>query len=601
MIRPLLAALIAAPALGAPPTIDDIAPKESFLILRIQDYPAMREALDRTPAWRLSDQPAVRAWGERVIGRALESFAEELEGIGAEPGDVPEPVGHLGLAFWVDDDTTLDEPDYLAVAEFGDGAAEAFELAVELAEQRADDGEIRITSEEYGPFELLTFTTIVEERTPEERREFIEEMRGVGMDPEQLEFLADMLDEEALPWEWFLAQTGGSVIFGTDRDRVHAALDFADGRDIEAVAGSEDLALGRSRVAGSTLDIVLRTNTALEFIEQEADAFWFVPGGVWQALGLREIGVISAGLRLDGPDAQASLPFFMQLSERAGVFSLFRELGSFAPPAFVGADSASVTAFAFDFPGLLPLARDLIASLPEEGRAQAEGALTAFSIAAAPVLQSIGPECYVISKIDRPIGADSEQMVLAIRVNNEAAVGAAVSQYGQRLGVAARDFLGHQIWETPAGIGPSVGVGVGGGWAFVGFPIEVERAFRALADDGADALAPSPPFLAATGRLAKPALAYSFTSTAPMLEYYRWLANHPEEVVRARFEGMGWEPDEEFVRYLIEEAKTSFTSVMMREAPDDAVLLSGLGDSVSEVRFTPEGITGRVMLLRPVR
>jgi hypothetical protein len=259
-----------------------------------------------------------------------------------------------------------------------------------------------------------------------------------------------------------------------------------------------------------------------------------------------------------------------------------------------------------DFTQVLPIAQEMIQAFPAEQRAEFEGMVTAFAVAAAPIFQSIGPEIYTVTSYDEPLAADSMRQLIAIKVSNEPAVIAALNQYAQGLGARVRDFLGHQIWETPAMLGQQFAVGVGAGWAFYGLPVDVENAFRQLQADDPQTIADNPSFDTATDRLRRGGLGYQWADTGAWLEFAKWQAENVEEVVRAQFAGggfggPGWQPDEEFMDFMIEQARNQPLNVLLRDAPPVDVLIGAIGDQIADYRWEDGAMVGRWIMLRPVR
>jgi|GEM_PF-6177457 len=610
----LVAATLAAvsPALAASPvTIDDLAPPASYLVARASQASELRDELLATPVGGLWEDGRVREWLEGLADRAVEAMALPLDELGLEREDVPWPTGHVGVAAWVPDEAPLSASRFLVAADFGEEAEAFVDLVVELAEEaREREGGFEIAWDDYGPYEIMTTTSFVDEDLLAERRAMLDRLRGEeDWADADLELMEAMLEEEATPARLHLTRAGELVLLSSDLDRVKASLDRVDEREIEAVAGAAFLAEARARHEGAQADVVVRSGELLTRVFEDAGGagMMFLPEGILEPLGLRDLGAMALGLRLNGPLGQMEVSYSLEVGRRRGLFSLPASAGRFEPPAFVQPGAASATLTALDFSRIIPIAREAIQTLPPEERAQADAALAAFALAAAPIFQSIGPELVAATAYDKPLGPDSSRRLLAVRVVNEPVVIAALNQYGQGLGARVREFLGHQIWETPATLGPRMAVGVGAGWAFLGLPVDVESAFRQLHDDEPQTLAGEARFEAAAELLPPGALGYSWTDTAQWVEFMKWQADHVEEVIRAEFEAGGafanpdWQPDEEFIAFMVERAREQPVNAILRDAPPADVLTGAMGDQISDARWDDGAIVGRWIMLRPVR
>jgi len=596
---PLLFGAAGAPLLAVDLTIDDVAPPQSVFVARVDDMSRTMEAFRATPMWTLATDPVVRDWFG-IIGESFDEneIAGRLDRLGLEWDDVPLPTGHVGLALWSDERWSSDSPPVIIIADFGDGAEAFADIALDLFEQLETDGRLELAVEDYGPHEIYSLTFLPPEELVQQRAEQRERLMKQGWTEEDLKD-AGMTPLE--PGEGFFARAGGTVFFSSVLDRTQAALDAADGRDIESLAGDEAIALGRDRLGESHADVVLKAGTVLDSLLTDLRGLLLPPDAI-AATGLREIGVVSTGVRFNTDEGQSVIDLFMQVDEPVGLFALPAPLNGFNPPRFLGPSPAGYTAIGVDWSRIIPVARQFVLALPQEARADAEAALTAFSIAAAPIFQSLAPEIHVATTITRPLAADSQANLFAVPVANEAAIVGAINQYAQGIGAQVREFLGHQIWQSPAMIGPPTAVGVGAGWAFIGPPAAVERAFRQLAaaDDAALRLGDTPSFQLAASRTAPRALYYGYADTSQLLEYLQWTGENVDRVINAQFEGQPWQPEERFIRNMIEEAESSLWFRLLRALPVDA-FNDALGAQAQEFRRIDDGYAGRWILLRPVR
>lgn len=604
---PLLALALAVPASAADLTIDDIAPPETVLVARISDWGAMRTALEETPLWAAAERPDVRAWLTGLWeGDAFEDIREELAALEIEADEIPLPSGRVGFAFW---NTAEDEdffiPAYCLVADFGERAEDAYDLLIENAELEEERGTVRVEFDDEGDFEILSM--ISEFDVEAHRAELLEDLRrsreeyGEGLDDEFWNGIEESIREDdfdEMHTEVHAMRADEIVCIATDRDTISDAIAVLEGDEIPSLAASGELAALRARVPGAHADIVVVPSAVEDFVGTINENFGYLfPPMVVDALGLDQLSGAVAGLRFDAPDAQLELTLDVPMKGRDGLFSLVKSIDAFAPPAFIPAHTVNVTAFAIDWGGVIPFARDMILKMPEEQRAMMEGQFAAFSIAAGPIFQSLGGEFFIYSTLERPISAASEQALYAVRVTNEAVISGAISQYGQMMGLEAREFLGSQIFEAPEMMGVPFGVGLGSGWAFVGPPVEIENALRRLSAENPASLAQTDPFRDAAAHTERGAASYSYSDIVALLEFQQWVANNIESYVRATM--MDEWMDDEYFEWIVEDLESNTTYTALRDAPEMKSFDDVVGPLVQEFHFNDDGFTGRILLLEP--
>ncbi len=604
-ITPLLTATFALPAYAADLTIDDIAPPDSILIARVNDWPAMIEALEATPMWEQGERDEVREWlTDMWEGEMFEELREEFAQLDIDPGEMPMPAGDLGIAVWNANEESF-IPGMIAMADFGDRAEEIYDLLVEQAELDEEDGAITVEFDEEAGYKIMSTRTVFDEEAAREEslrniRESRERFAEDGDDEFWDQMEQDILEQdfEGYTAESHTFRADDFLFTSSDRDKLSDAITALEGEDIDSIAGDDALESLRARVRGAHADVVIVPSAVdMFFDEMNNAAGGFVPGNILSAMGIDQIQGIAAALRFDAPDAQAEVTFAMPLAGEEGVFSLIEPIDEFSPPAFIPANAASEAVFAVDWSAIIPFAREVILTLPQEQRAQVEGQFAAFTFAAAPILDSLGPQVHFVSAVERPIGAASQKNLYAIQVANEAVISGAIAQYGQMMGLQAREFLGNQIFEAPPMIGMPLAVGLTTGWAFIGSPEEVENAMRRLAAEAPDSLASTKPFKRAAERADRDGIVYAFADLIAYYEFQQWVARNPEDYFRAMMteEWM----DDELIGYLVEDLEANPLMAFLKDAPDIDSFEDATGPMIQELHLRNGAVEGRVLMLRP--
>jgi hypothetical protein len=160
-----------------------------------------------------------------------------------------------------------------------------------------------------------------------------------------------------------------------------------------------------------------------------------------------------------------------------------------------------------------------------------------------------------------------------------------------------RDFEGNTIYtaQLPMG-GADMALGVGFSKVFVGPGPAVENAMRLAGHPGDSAkLADEPRFRDAARLLSPDAVLYSFTDVEQTLRWSYWQAENVDKIMEQQLEKWGLD-DEQKEEYLksIRDAKKEQAPLPPMES-----VIGHFGDTVAELRATPDGFRGRTLMLKP--
>jgi hypothetical protein len=283
--------------------------------------------------------------------------------------------------------------------------------------------------------------------------------------------------------------------------------------------------------------------------------------------------------------------------EKKGILDLMSTpIGAFDPPAFVPADAASVTRLSFDFPRLFDAIRAMLASFPEELRSQAAPSVEVARDMSQQALAQMGPAVTIVGMVEQPLAKDSAKTTFAIDLKEQEAVSSTIAAIGEKFPgmVEPHEFEGNQTY-TLVGLG-EITLGVGFNRLFLGNEKAVQGAMR-LAGRSEGGIAQSARFKDATRTLTPGAVAYMWSDVEQELRWSYWSLQNQSRLFDEQLAAAGVEPEqraEYLKRYKEREPKWA------SKLPPIDRLLPHLGDTAGELRATPDGFRGRIMMVRPL-
>jgi hypothetical protein len=591
-------------ALGADAlTMADLAPKDSLFVVGVDDSKAMWESFDRTGFRAIWDDPTFKKWFEKHSKEAMDDFAADLDSLGLKMEDLKRPTGPMGLAGWFTGGERAVEgesqpPAILIMANYGEDAQEMDEKIVEALEKADQQETVDLSDKDHDGVTVYTF------RFPEEK--------APDADAEDEDL--DMMNESSGPPypEMHYARVEGSLVVSSEITGIENAIDRLKGDDKPSIGDEAEFNEARRRLGEAQGYAVVMMKPLLNMLKETAEnspdaAFEQYFAKMTGVLGFNELRAGAMGLRFDTDDAMMEQSYAVLAAKKAGLVALFDAPAmAFDPPAFVGADAATITMMQFNFNGVIPLANQVVASLPEEEQAMVGQQIQMATMMIGPVLANLGPEVCIVGSLKRPIDMDSQQQVWAIKMRDAKALEQAIAGAMPMVGFESRDFQGNRIWSPPEGgmVPPgSVAIGMGFGWMFVGPVTGVEDLMRLAGAAENPKLAAEKSFKAATKSLDNRGLAYGFYRVGPSLDWYEWYSRNIDKVMAAQAEEMfGKEPpaDEEERQWREEAKKGMMESVpaWLRDLPPMDVIRKHLGDSVLEFRSTADGFDGRTLTLK---
>ncbi len=576
-------------ALGAV-TIADIAPPTSVLIAGTTDFSALQNAFKNAGLMDVWEDPAIRNWVMGAAQEGLDEFESELENLGFELDDLSPPEGPAGIALYIDPTADFEASPFnmIALADFGSSAEKMAEFLTAAIEESERTGEIDLSDEQYRNVTIYT----------------IEQVPSDDADQDDMDW-----DDEDSPFSLdtvMYAWSGSSLVYGTNIDAVQDSIDALAGQGIKSIADDDAFLNALALVGQQETFTVVRTAPLFHMMEREEAAEGGMPvSTILKAAGLRDVHALSMGLTFDSPKAVSQWTFAALAPNRTGIFELFENPAqAFTPPAFAGGDASSLGAFQFDFAGLVPLARQIIAQLPPQMQEGANQMLPQVEMMAGPILANLGPRVYTMQTITRPFNSTSQQMLFAIQAKNEAQLTQTIAGFAPMMQLQSREFMGGQIWAPASAMPgvPEIAFGIASGHLFVGPSTSIESAIRTAADANTPRLANEARVKQAFSVLPAQGLGYTWSDLHQSMEFMKWSFANQEQLIREQITAM-YGDDPEFAPFIDEEVQTAMDQMpeFMNNIPDLAPLYDVLGDMVGEYHFTDDGVVMKGYLLRAAK
>ena len=604
----LVAAIWTLPVLaGEALTIADLAPKESVVVIGVDDSKGMFEAFDRTGLAGLWKDPEFKKWFDKQSKEAMDELSTDLDKLGVKVEDFKRPSGPMGLASWLaakplDEETGEPLPaGVLLMADYGDEADAMHETITTLLEKGAQQKDLELNESEHEGVTIYTYA-FVESEEPDPDAE--EDDMGVEEAPPLLSYK-----------EMHYTRADGVLLISSDMERLHDSIDRVKGAKGEGVDANPSFQTTRRLLDQAHGYAVLLAGPGRQWLkalaEGEGDMGDPMQGmmmGALAPLGIENIQSIASGFRFDTDDAMLEQSYAVVAPKKEGLLELVEAKPvKFEPPAFVGAGAAQLTSMQANFPGLLPLVEKVVKGLPEDMRGMVEGQLMMVQQMMGPMFANLGPDMHIVSGYQRPLGPSSETSTVALKIRDAEAFTTALQGFIPMLGLAPRDFNGNQIYAPqPGGMVPedAIAIGIGFGYAIIGTPQSVEDMMRDAGAQDAAKLSDDKNFKNASRHLSGEGFAYSYSNMKETLDWGEWYVKNIDKMIEAQFaetfgdEEPADEQEREWRKEALEEAKRGVPA-FLRDNPPVGLLRKYVGDSVTEVRSVGEGFVGTTYLLAP--
>ncbi len=570
-------------------TIADITPADAIFVASADSWTDIQAKADRIGLMDLWGHPQIQRFVGAITDEISEDMAEMsemMEDLDMDPAEFPRPTGTMGVAIFAQDETLH----LLSIADFGDNAEEAEEQLETMLDGLQDEEIVELDIDKVGDIRIHVITMLEPEEDADD----------------------DMEDDWDDEWGWeepepmfpsietmHVARVGNHLVASSDLVAIEDAIAAVDnGRDLDALADTPAYADSMAQhpdEADMFAAYFIGDDMRNGFGEGLGMAFPMGlpmdPAGISKALGIDDLQAVSIAVTLDTDDAMAEQSIGILVPNRAGLFGLITpSTEPFIPPAFVGADAASVARVNVAFDRIFPLLKDILGTMPDQMQAQLGGMLDGIEGLYAPILKTLGPDVYIAQTIERPLSVTSATTVVAVRARDQLSIANAIGGMAGQFGMEARDFQGHQLYEDPMS---GQGLGIGFGYLFVGDTTDIENAMRQADNPGDNVIANEDRFIDGTEAINDDAVFATFTDLRQTIELTVWQMKNAEKMFEAQMQELGIDPE------LMQEDMGPMTNEWADKIPDVEVFLEYIGDTVGDIRATDDGFRGRFLMLRP--
>ena len=586
-ILPLCLALAA--VAGDLATIDRIAPRESWLVLGVDDFAAARERWNRTPALKWWESEPVQKLVKEELEASRKQAAERLQklGVAEDAWSAPRTVGGAMYAAR-DERLDSDQAHFLLYGDWGDqadGVASVFEAVIAEHEKEAPG---RVRAVEIRGRKASAITVKPEEPKPEVGRDG----RPRRPRPRRGGLFAEGGLFQHVETIWYV-RDGSRFLLGTLEKDLDEALGALEGQATRPVGDEEDFKAAVDQVGRGDGWAVLLTAPMQRVAGATGPQMAFMQPMLTALFG--EVRAYGFSLASDGPQAQFELVSgILVKGDRTGVLALpDPSVAAAPPPAFAAGDAVGYGRIQVQFRDVMKLLETAISNLPEELAENFEPTLQQYGPDLRKAFDALGPEVHVVSRAVKKADGDGpkDEGVYAVTCRDERAVTGLMNLFLPEAGFEPRDFNGNTIFSARDG---EVSMGFGSGMFYMGSNATVEQCLRGGTGGGLADTAACRQALAAVG--ADAVLGWGYTDLVGALE-----AQRDALVAAAKRSERRVLPKEQ--REIVDRVGIDVPDGLAEalEDLDPKLLGEGFGPSQWDMRAAKDGLLTRFRLLRPAK
>ena len=592
-----LALASTATASSAAPTIEQLAPENSIVVVSVDKFQRMLTRLKGTPLWGLWTSQEIEMLIEEPLDEVKEALDDALDELDLELDELSWPQDSAGFAIFPgapqDPDSGLG---FLAMADYGVKAHQMNRVINAVLDSIREERRIEIPEQEI--LGRTVYTLDLSELAGGELDLGVGEDFGMVIPP--------MFDPDAMIDKVsaaYYVRDGRRFMVCSDLKVLRSALEIVDEDGDSGLGRRPDFrgALGQLGTVDGYAVVLLRDLAAL----MPGDPMIMMAQMMFQQI-VGDIQALGVGVRIDAGDAmvQETIGVYMP-NGKTGLTSLLdRETPQGKVPAFVDPDAVAYSRFNFGFDGVMGFLRGVAVTNPMLGM-QFNEFLLEYGPTIEKVCSAIGPEVHSVVTITRPMQLDSLKTLYAIESRRPEDVEAVLTEYAGQMGLVSRDFLGHRIYSmdfNPMAMGMGGGmpggdgysIAFGGGYVMLGNTSVVEDALRAAARGDMPSLRDDPAYRRALRALgASRSVGWGVVSVVDYLQYFQGLGSMVNE--QAIEQMKQWDPEQarELQRELANEPEAPWEDFDLR------MLNRYLGPVSWEFRSREDGFVGKYMVLVP--
>lgn len=570
--------------------IDQFAPEQSVVIVSVSNVQASLDRLKETKLWDLWEAPQLRALRKEYIEPMTKNIEDLLTELGVEKDTLTLPQGGVGLSIF---SLTPEEfgdatSGIMLIMDYGDNADKTAELIKAAIDRGEEDGVLEYEIQEIGELSVYTFIISQDEEGDDDAEDDM--MGGMGM--------GEMVGMPELPDKIHYVQNGSVFMLCTDLESLTNALDDEDNGSL--LADREDYQAVTAQLGEAEATAIILIRDLPQLVAGDNPMAGMMVGMVTPFIG--DIKAVGGGLRLHGDKAMIESSYAVYMPD--GKVGLTAMLDTQTPygelPPFVGQNTISYSRFNFEFDKLPDFVMQLLGMIgPMMGGDPA--AMQEADAMVRRLCSMLGNEIHTVTTLDRPIDADSQAMVFAVKCTKPLEFENFMAEMGPKAGFEPRDFLGQRIFTLPGDVMGMMGmpgaddfsIGIGSGFILMGSAAGVEQAMRAGGEAELPTLDSDEQYSRAVAVLPEdPVVAAGYSNTIDMLEAFIKSARFNIQAQVAEMREFDPEYADEFEAEALEGLK-AFESI------DIDLLRKHIGQSVWFVKSTDEGFIIRSYMLAP--
>ncbi|MGI9015075.1 MAG: hypothetical protein ACR2GY_12635 [Phycisphaerales bacterium] len=471
VLASLLAASFTSSLAVAQERIEDIAPKRSFAIIGVDNMTAMRESIKSGHLWSMWEDERM----QELMSQSLDDLAFNLstmeQDLDLEAGTLQLPDGPVGIAMFtaMNDELGMDTLGMIAMVDYGDEAKLTSLVNAMVDQMQGQGAEIKDK-------QIAGRTVYIIDNPQAEEDEWDQGGGGDPMNP------MAMMEPMTLGLEkMYVCREGARLLLCSSETVLSDALGVVDGDDMDSVADSSIYRDALAQVGNGDGHAVVLIDNIVRVADLQPMFMMVGPmlSEPMKRLGFANMEALSLSVDLspEGNTVARQRIGMLIDGEKLGLMKLMDQQPRNSVPAFVGADVTSYSHFNFDFAGLMDVIDDAVASLPFEVQQGYDDMMLQFGPDLKSLLNNMGREVHVATSTRGPVFA----MKTVDAQKFEGALGA----FAPQMQLEPRDFVGQTIYS---GDFAPMAIGIGGGYAIIGDPTDVEMAMRAagaLNEEGA--------------------------------------------------------------------------------------------------------------------
>ncbi len=575
--------------------IEQLAPEQSVVVLNIKNVQASIDRLKETNLWELWEAPQIVNLRKQYIEPMTENVEELLKELGVEKDTLTLPQGGVGFSMFA---LTPEEfgdatSGFMLIMDYGENADKTAELIDAAISRGEEDDVLEYEIEEIGEHSVYTF--IISQDEEGDADAFEEDMMG-GM---PMGGMPPMMPD--LPEKIHYVQNGSVFMLCTDLETLTDALEIDEAGGSPSLADRDEYQAVTSQLGEADAQVVILIRDLPQLIGGNDPMIGMMVGMFTPFIG--DIQALGGSMRINGDNAMIESSYSIYMPNgKVGLSAMFDTETPYGElPPFVGQNTISYSRFNFEFDKVPDFVMQIMGMMGQMMGGGDPEAMQETDEMLRLLASMLGNEVHTVSTLNRPIDADSQAMVFAVKCTKQEEFENFSAEMGPQAGFEPRDFLGQRIYTLPGDAMGMMGmpgavdisIGISNGFILIGPATGVEQAMRAGGEAELPTLDSDEQYSRAVAALPQdPVVAAGYSNTIDVLEA---MIKSMRFNIQSQVDEMR-EFDPEWADEFEAEALKGIETF---EDIDIDLLRKHIGQSVWYVNATDEGFIIRSYMLAP--